>query len=366
MRALPPDAVVWLADVEKDKPFAEWAADAAAYGTRTLSAPHVAATRFTRHNALTALVVADPADAAAAPLASHALLLAKRHAPIRIGLVPHGRSGAALRLTHHANATGGRALLTGFLRRAAAAAAAQPTRAVGGKPQRKRFAAAGAAGGKKKKGGKKKGGGGGAVINPQALELLVDGRDSRYTTPRTPHASGRRSCGCPRAPPCCSAGCCSRVRPGDPVINPRRTTRPRSRATCAARCAACRRWPPRARNGGRMGFRREAAAAQGYDGDDAAGWLAVATASPLLSQYFESVDGTGTAPYDADDAEKWADEQLLSRLDGIDAAAAAALRGPTAYEKRRAALRILARPRGRRRSVPSLMRSRRASERACG
>ena len=43
VRALPPDAVVWLADVEKDKPFAEWAADAAAYGTRTLSAPHVAA-----------------------------------------------------------------------------------------------------------------------------------------------------------------------------------------------------------------------------------------------------------------------------------------------------------------------------------
>ena len=67
---------------------------AAAYGTRTLSAPHVSATRFTRHNALTALV-ADPADAAAAPLISHALLLAKRHAPLRIGLVPHGRSGAA-------------------------------------------------------------------------------------------------------------------------------------------------------------------------------------------------------------------------------------------------------------------------------
>ena len=151
----PPDAVVWLADVEKDKPFAEWAADAAATA-RARSARRTSRRRASRHNALTALVVADPADAAAAPLISHALLLAKRHAPSD-WVVPHGRSGAALRLVYHANATGGRALLTGFLRRAAAAAAAQPGRLSAANLSKAFEEAVGASGGKKKKGGKKKG-----------------------------------------------------------------------------------------------------------------------------------------------------------------------------------------------------------------
>ena len=169
------------------------------------------------------------------------------------------------------------------------------------------------------------------MINPQALELLVDGSDSRYTTPLNAAREWASELRLP-AGPLLLNGMLFEGEAAYDAATPRHVRREVRRLQEVA--AAGQKW-------GSNGLSAEAAAAQGYDGDDAAGWLAVATASPLLSQYFESVDGTGTTTYHADDAEKWADEQLLSRLDAIDAAAAAALRGPTAYEKRRAALRIL-------------------------
>ena len=114
-----------------------------------------------------------------------------------------------------------------LLRRAAAAAAAQPGRLSAA--NLKAFEEAVGASGGKRSG--KKGAAAATVINPQALELLVDGRDNEYTTPLNAHASGRRSFGCPQAHLLLN-GMLFEVRPGDPVINPRHAGRSRA---CAVR-----------------------------------------------------------------------------------------------------------------------------------